>query len=173
MSKLTTMYEKLTPDERLSAFIDAAARRDGEEMDRLNATCPRKTYSMEDWNYVRGKNKAIMLASALHGDAARIGLAACFGLGLTFAEDNEMAEKGEKVLSNSVRRYKAKMAAFERFCDQAGLSADALQKAIGEGGSPAMELVISVSDEVDPVEPTEEEIRRELDPLLEVWEACV
>lgn len=172
MSKLTTMYEKLTPDERLRAFIDAAARRDGEEMDRLNDTCPRKTYTMEDWRYVHRKNKAFMLTTALHGDAARLGFAAYFGLGLTFAEDNEMAEKGEKVLSNSVRRYKAKMTAFGRFCDQAGLSADALRKAIGEEGLPAMDLVISVSDEVDPVEPTEEEIRRELDPLLEVWGNC-
>ncbi|MBZ0145042.1 MAG: hypothetical protein K8F56_15830 [Rhodocyclaceae bacterium] len=172
MSKLTTMYEKLTPDERVSAFIDAAARRDGDEMDRLNDTCPRKTYTMEDWRYVQRKNKAFMLTTALYGDAARLGFAACFGLGLTFAEDDEMAEKGEKVLSNSVRRYKAKMAAFGRFCDQAGLTADALRKAIGGEDSPAMDLVISVSDEVDPVEPTEEEIRRELDPLLEVWRNC-
>jgi hypothetical protein len=169
MSKLTTMYEKLTTGERLSAFIDAAARRDGEEMDRLNATCPRKTYSMEEWDYVRGKNKAIMLASALHGDAARIGLAACFGLGLTLAEDADMAKKGEELLCNSVRRYKAKMAAFERFCEQAGLSAEAMRKAIGADDSPAMDLLVSVSDEVNPVEPTEEEIGREVEPLIELW----
>lgn len=169
MSKLATMYEKLTPDERVSAFIDAAARRDGDEMDRLNDTCPRKTYTMEDWRYVQRKNMAFMLATALHGDAARLGFAACFGLGLTFVEDDELAEKGEKVLSNSVRRYKAKMAAFERFCDMAGLSADSMRKAIGESGSAAMDLVISVSDEVAPVEPTEEEIERELEHLKEAW----
>lgn len=169
MSKLTTMYEKLTPDERLSAFIDAAARRDGEEMDRLNETCPRKTYIMEDIGYNQRKHWAIQITSALYGDAARIGLAACFGLGLTFAEDNEMAEKGEKVLSNSVRRYKAKMAAFGRFCEWAGLSADSMRKAIGETGSLPMELVVSVSDEVDPVEPTEEEIERELASLRDSW----
>lgn len=169
MSKLTTMYEKLTPDERLSAFIDAAARRDGDEMDRLNDTCPRKTYTIEDWSYVRGKQKAFALTSAIHGDAARLGFAACFGLGLTFAEDEGMADKGEQLLSKAVCRYKAKMAAFERFCDQAGLSADALRKAIGEEDSPAMDLIISVSDEVAPVEPTEEEVTRELEPLLGVW----
>lgn len=169
MSKLTTMYEKLTTGERLSAFIDAAARRDGEEMDRLNDTCPRKSYRMEDFEYTRRKHWAILFASAVHGDAARIGLAACFGLGLTLAEDADMVEKGEKLLCNSVRRYKAKMAAFDRFCEQAGLSAEAMRKAIGADDSPAMEWLTKVSDEVQPVEPTEEEIERELQPLNDAW----
>jgi len=48
VTALTRLYDRLTPEERFRAFIDAAARRDTVEMDQLNDTCPRLTYVMDD-----------------------------------------------------------------------------------------------------------------------------
>ena len=46
MKMPTKIYERLTPNERFLAFVEAAARRDEEELDRLNVTCPMKTYQI-------------------------------------------------------------------------------------------------------------------------------
>lgn len=52
MKKLSLrLYEKLTYKERLSAFLEALAREDHEECERLVRTCPRKTYSMVDADF--------------------------------------------------------------------------------------------------------------------------
>jgi hypothetical protein len=70
MDKLTRLYDRLTADERLRAFYDAAANKDPAEMDKLNATCPRRPYTMDDWAYTRSKIKVHAITLGLHGDAA-------------------------------------------------------------------------------------------------------
>lgn len=45
---ITKLYPKLTPRERFRLVLEALARGDKEEMDRLAATCPREVYRMAD-----------------------------------------------------------------------------------------------------------------------------
>ncbi len=70
MKMPTKIYERLTPDERFRAFIEAAGRRDEEELDRLNATCPMKSYDIEDPAYFIPKTNAMMLTLASHLEAS-------------------------------------------------------------------------------------------------------
>jgi hypothetical protein len=44
-------YDKLKPDERFRLAIEALARGDDQEADRLATTCPRKVYRMNDVEY--------------------------------------------------------------------------------------------------------------------------
>lgn len=57
----TQIYQRLTPEERFHTFIEAAARRDEEELERLNARCPMKNYQVEDPAYFLPKTSAILL----------------------------------------------------------------------------------------------------------------
>jgi len=48
---LTKLYDRLTSEERLRLAIEALARGDDEEIDRLNVSCPYKTYTQTDVAY--------------------------------------------------------------------------------------------------------------------------
>jgi hypothetical protein len=48
---LGRLYDKLTPEERFRLDLEAMARGDREESQRLTRTCPRRTYVMNDWGF--------------------------------------------------------------------------------------------------------------------------
>lgn len=48
---IAKLYPKLAPGERFRLALEALARGDREEADRLAETCPRKIYSMPDTNF--------------------------------------------------------------------------------------------------------------------------
>ena len=45
------LYEQFAPQERLTLILEALARGDQAEADRLSGSCPRKTYTMRDAAY--------------------------------------------------------------------------------------------------------------------------
>ena len=45
---LTKLYDRFTPEERLRLVIEALARKDDQEIGRLIASCPDKTYTQKD-----------------------------------------------------------------------------------------------------------------------------
>jgi hypothetical protein len=49
---LEKLYPTLSPRERLRAALFAAARQDGEQVERLTRSCPRKTYTQPDDAYL-------------------------------------------------------------------------------------------------------------------------
>ncbi len=48
---LGKLYGKLTPEERFRLDLEAMARGDATESERLTRTCPRQTYVMNDWGF--------------------------------------------------------------------------------------------------------------------------
>lgn len=48
---LGRLYDRLTPEERFRLDLEAMARGDREESQRLTRTCPRQTYVMNDWGF--------------------------------------------------------------------------------------------------------------------------
>lgn len=48
---LGKLYDRLTPEERFRLDLEAMARRDAAESERLTRTCPRRTYVMNDWGF--------------------------------------------------------------------------------------------------------------------------
>ncbi len=49
---LGRLYDKLSLEERFRLDVLALARGDEEESERLTATCPRRGYTMNDWEFV-------------------------------------------------------------------------------------------------------------------------
>lgn len=62
------IYETLTPRQRLVACVEAEARGDEDEKDRLIATCPRKTYEMYDIEFSNAMDSLVGAALATEGD---------------------------------------------------------------------------------------------------------
>jgi hypothetical protein len=50
---LGRLYDRVTPEERFRLDVLALARGDEEESERLTASCPRRDYTMYDWEFVR------------------------------------------------------------------------------------------------------------------------
>ena len=45
------LYDSLTPEERFRLDLEAMARGDRGESERLTRTCPRRNYVMNDWGF--------------------------------------------------------------------------------------------------------------------------
>ena len=66
--KLGKLYDRLDPDERFRLVLEAAARGDEEEIERLRDTCPRAEYKASDIAYsdrISGSLKITMMLCQL------------------------------------------------------------------------------------------------------------
>jgi hypothetical protein len=61
---LGKLYDRLTPEERFRLDVEAMARGDTEESERLTSTCPRHTYTMTDRGFSRRWDGALQLTMA-------------------------------------------------------------------------------------------------------------
>src|SRR5215211_3726840 len=68
---LGRLYDRLTPEERFRLDVLALARGDEEESERLTRTCPRRGYTMNDWEFVGRWEAARELAMLAYVDVAR------------------------------------------------------------------------------------------------------
>jgi hypothetical protein len=68
---LGRLYDRLTPEERFRLDVLALARGDEEESERLTATCPRRSYTMNDWGFVGRWEAARELTMLTYMDVAR------------------------------------------------------------------------------------------------------
>src|SRR5215208_6347460 len=68
---LGRLYDRLTPEERFRLDVLALARGDEEESERLTATCLRRGYTMNDWEFVGRWEAARELAMLAYMDVAR------------------------------------------------------------------------------------------------------
>src|SRR5919112_1336192 len=65
---LGRLYDRLTQEERFRLDVLALARGDEEESERLTATCPRRGYTMNDWEFVGRWDAARELALLAYVD---------------------------------------------------------------------------------------------------------
>ena len=69
MKKITlSVYEKLTPKQRVIACIEAAARGDEDERLRLIESCPRKSYTQLDLQFTDKMEAMMHLGMAIESD---------------------------------------------------------------------------------------------------------
>jgi hypothetical protein len=68
---LGRLYHRLSPEERFRLDVLAIARGDEEESERLTATCPRRDYTMYDWDFVGRWEAARDLALLAYVDVVR------------------------------------------------------------------------------------------------------
>lgn len=111
-------YDALTTSERFALTVEAFARLDVVEIDRLQEAMPQKTYRMSDAGYWRrlhilntlalthGLRRKEIIARALSSLAA-----------ITMTDDNETENTAVTALGLFMGKLKAYDAAWQRFCE--------------------------------------------------------
>ena len=171
MKTPTNIYERLTPNERFLAYVDAAARRDEEELDRLNTTCPMKTYQIEDPAYLLPKTNAMLITLIAHADAAWHSELASFSMALLILGNGKHEEKAIDCLGVFVRRYRTQMDGFAKFCDAIGVNPQSLRQAAGCRVGPMTEMALQIADDHGDMAPVLEEVDAVANQLLAIWKA--
>lgn len=169
MKMPTKIYERLTPNERFLAFVEAAARQDEEELDRLNATCPMKTYEIEDPAYFLPKTNAMLITLIAHVDSAWHSELASFSMALLILGSNKHEEKAIDSLGVFVRRYRTQMDGFAKFCEAIGVNPQSLRQAAGCRVGPMTEMALEIADDHVDTAPLLEEVDAVADQLLAIW----
>lgn len=169
MKNLDKLYSKLTPDERFRAFIEAAARHDADELDRLNDTCPMKTYQIEDPAYFIPKTNALLLTLTSHLDASRHSELAAFAMAMLMFGDEKHCDKATDSLATFVRRYRTQVLGFERFCQTIGVDPESLRSAVDCRVGPMTKMALAVAEDYSEAEPVPDEVRAVAEQLLAFW----
>ena len=169
MKMPTKIYERLTPNERFLAFVEAAARRDEEELDRLNVTCPMKTYQIEDPAYFIPKINAMLITLIAHLDAAWHSELASFSMALLILGSGKHEERAVDSLGVFVRRYRTHMDGFAKFCDAIGVNPESLRQAAGCRIGPMTEMALEIADNYVDTIPVPDEVAAVADQLMAVW----
>ena len=171
MKMPTKIYERLTPNERFLAFVEAAARRDEEELDRLNVTCPMKTYQIEDPAYFIPKINAMLITVIAHLDAAWHSELASFSMALLILGSGKHEERAVDSLGVFVRRYRTHMDGFAKFCDAIGVNAENLRQAAGCRIGPMAEMALEIAHDYADTAPVPEQVDAVANQLLAIWRA--
>ena len=169
MKMPTKIYERLTPNERFLAFVEAAARRDEEELERLNVTCPMKTYQIEDPAYFIPKINAMLITVIAHLDAAWHSELASFSMALLILGSGKHEERAVDSLGVFVRRYRTHMDGFAKFCDAIGVNPESLRQAAGCRIGPMTEMALQIADNYVDTIPVPDEVAAVADQLMAVW----
>jgi hypothetical protein len=180
MKDLAKGYPQLTADERFRLFAQAAIRGDTAELDRLNNTCPRKTYVCDDYAYTKRKTNFILLSLWQQQFLRQIEhystIALLVGLNSDEQEHHESADSsvGDQAMDcfmQAMRLRASRIEAWRRFCEKIGLPADfpptlAAPTDTAEWmASPAERVAKELGD----ISPEQEMVDRHMSALCEVW----
>jgi hypothetical protein len=194
MRHLAPLYDRLSPDERFRAAIDAIGRRDIDELGRLSETCPEKKYLCADVEYSQPL-KAAWVIAALAGNAllqARLSLElpmfgheyleeisgplAEFASALnpdapfdTSAEWCDFRATIDAAYGEEVERLVGTCEGIQRFCTVIGV-APAKLLVLAPGAVTVWELGTRLSESHAPDEAVAQNVRQH---LMTYWEAMV
>lgn len=112
------IYEQLSPDQRVIATIEAEARGDDIEVERLVKTCPKHTYTMTDPAYTSKIVHIIALSLAVECDIR--GYVAGALMSLIIDDDKNMT-----ALLQNIRDI---CTAWDQTLQEAGISAGSMKK---------------------------------------------
>lgn len=181
MKDVTRYYPLLTEDERFRLFVEAMGRKDEQELDRLEATCPRRTYSAQEHEYTRKKMFFAILALTSALQELRVDLLATLALIVAFASDDEddgrtgTSEEAMGAFKKLMRLRQGKRDGWLRFCKHLGVSPDAIAAPFLENVEWAMRAAESLAESLDrdPENETESEqiAVREFEALIDGWGA--
>jgi hypothetical protein len=176
MKDIAKQYPILTADERFRLFVEAMGRKDEQELDRLEATCPRKHYTAQDDEYTRKKMQFIVysLASAL--ELLRTDLLANLALvaALSADDDGGDEEKALFLFRQLMQLRQGKRNGWLQFCTRIGVSPDAIAAPFIDGAQWATAVADAVAQTLEQIDgdgsPNAEEIAtRQFEALIEAW----
>ena len=178
MKDLSRHYEQLTADERFRLWVEAMGRKDGQELDRLEATCPRRRYDAQDDDYTRRKRRFTVHALMSALQRLQIDLLASTALVVALANDDSgndsTSDKAIEAFRLFMRLRQGKRDGWLRFCDRIGVDPDAMTAPFLEYVDLAMciaEAISAALDEESADDPSNAELiaTRELEALIDVW----
>jgi hypothetical protein len=180
MKDIVRQYPLLTADERFRLFVEALGRKDEQELDRLEATCPRKTYTAQDYEYTRRKVRFFQLAYMTAVLNLRNDVLVMLTMAVGLASGTS-GEEGETTLDEAAEAFQklmlvrhGKRAGWLRFCEHLGVNPDAMTAPLTEHVEWAMDIAEHVSetlgkDDSDGVGIAERIAARELEALNDAW----
>src|SRR5687768_339161 len=95
-------YMELRPNERLRAALAATARRDMPELDRLITTCERKTYRMEDQDFMHPLRGFVRMAERHKAELTWLLLGAVT-VALAYVDSDEDTTSSLDLLRGAIR----------------------------------------------------------------------
>lgn len=178
MRQANGLYEKFTPKERIALMVEAMARMDYAEADKIIDTCQRKRYDMADAAYIEGFRCVHLMAlytRVMLLEMQSVGMAA---LGMLAHLKDRKDEEGEEEFSKWCDRLmwadantQGVWLAWARFCADVGVDA-AMAFSIGWSEAPD-QFKVGVSAaflDIEPPEVDQEAYKRALDLFLGYWE---
>lgn len=113
-----TIYENLTPRQRIIAVIEAQARKDDNEIQTLINTCPKKTYTWGDAEYSHTMQKLLIMTLLIESDMRgyALGVMACL------MKDHDATEMFLQKMSDT-------QAAWEGTLKNMGINPETMQRA--------------------------------------------
>ena len=178
MKDIAKQYPLLTAEERFRLFVEAMGRKDEQELDRLENTCPRRNYTMQDYDYTHRKMQFMVLALTSAIQKLRIDLLASTALVVALANDDNSndsaADKAIEAFKKFMRVRQGKRDGWLRFCEVVGVNPDAITAPYLENIEWAMSIAEGVSETLEEDggdEPKNAELiaTRELDALVDAW----
>jgi hypothetical protein len=182
MTAVEKLYPLLTADERFRLWVEAMKRKDEQELERLEATCPRRRYDAQDYEYSRKKTHFTVLALAAALRNMSLDLLCCLGLVALLALDGEAPPDREESVAATfetlMQMRRARRDGWVRFCDRIGVDADALAAPFVADLEWVEGVLLSVPEiliEVDLGERAGDEAiaTKEFEALADAWDANI
>jgi hypothetical protein len=177
---IAKQYSMLTADERFRLFVEAMGRKDEQELDRLEATCPRRNYSAQEYEYTRRKMFFTVLALTSAVEKLRVDLLASNALGLALASDDDANDESAAKALEAFRKLmclrQGKRAGWVRFCRQIGTNPDALTAPFLEhvewimGAAEAVTETLGGEDTAVDNDKVAAIAQRECEALVDAWD---
>lgn len=127
MKDISKHYDMLTPQERLVLTVEAQARGDTAESDRLMKGCPRKRYIMNDVNFSMAFSRLRTFALTSLASSYQALAKANMAIGVIVSGRDEMWELYAFYKVNQLSFQEA----WKRFCNSIGLDGDKVFAAFG------------------------------------------
>lgn len=151
MKLKTIVYENLTVRERIIASVEALARGDMDERQRLISSCPKKTVTQTDPAYADVMERLMYMALAVQCDLRTEAI--CF----------QFALKAEEPFDIFLRRMASIQAAWHQTLEEYGIDPASMDKAT----RPPHPIVDLLMDLVGAVEPDPEKTEEYKDAMAD------
>lgn len=115
-----TIYQSLTPEQRVAAAISATARDDKDELQRLKVTCPMRNVRETDERYAGIMLKLMNLSMFLECDIRGIAMNDLL---------NRLNGTGEEITRDHIMEIASRLSAWRQFAEERGIDADEMEQA--------------------------------------------
>lgn len=155
------IYDKLTTRQRILATLEATARGDKSEVERLIESCPKKTYRMNDTAYSNTINALHIAAIIVEADLR--GYALAFQMTM---DKGKTLPDGTELDVRFLEMFASLQAAWDEVTTGYGIPHDLADKALGFS-HPGVRMLEQLASDTD-IEPDPELIAKERETLEEI-----